>query len=303
MAPRAGSCGLRPRCTPKPQPYLYSSLPGEVSVSTSCASVMRTACGAARVSSATTTEKTLPRVRARRKAPAARERRPDLVREVVHQRAINIIIVLDVFAADVCARRTCGASAGGTTRCRCRSLLRRPPGRQLRRDAARLARQRGGAAGDGPGWGVAARAGGRLSSSVRGNATCGRQGPHRTRDSRRRRKSDTERGARRAVKPARGRRDAPTSSPRYPKMLRQAASTLRKSLPSVAPRAVFVPVGVRAFSKGAPFRQAWPLAPRALACRAVAGRPAAASRAATPRRAASDARRSACRLAEQCSTT
>ena len=37
-------------------------------------------------------------------------------------------------------------------------------------------------------------------------------------------------------------------------MLRQVASALRKSTPSVAPRAVFVPLGLRCYSKGAPFR-------------------------------------------------
>jgi hypothetical protein len=87
-------------------------------------------------------------------------------------------------------------------------------------------------------------------------------------------------------------------------MLRQAASTLRKSLPSVAPRAVFVPVGVRAFSKGAPFRQAWqPLAPRVLHVAPARGRPAAPSCAARPCHDASDARRSACRPVCQSSTT
>ena len=57
-------------------------------------------------------------------------------------------------------------------------------------------------------------------------------------------------------------------------MLRQVASALRKSTPSVAPRAVFVPLGLRCYSKGAPFRPT---------CRQPRRRAASRARVATPR--------------------
>ena len=98
---------------------LYSCFPGDVSVSTSCASVMRTACAAARA----------VRGEQQRKAPTQAHESYDaggcaqayasfetrLVREVIQHHPVHVVVVLDVFTADVGARR---ASRAATPRAR-----------------------------------------------------------------------------------------------------------------------------------------------------------------------------------------